>query len=323
MEHSIDNRSAQSLPEDLYVCTVDALYSDARSLFIGATSAAMAAAFTASKSGDWTLLACAIALFAIGLVRVFDMHAYARTGPKPLTGAQARRWEVRYMVGSCAVYAVLGAWGFLAFTRTVDSTVHLISFSVIIAYMVGITGRNFSNDMIVTSQTVLVAVPMIAALLLQATMPHTFLAILLLPFFLSIRFISARLRRTLFDAVEGAQEVRSLAERFDTALNNMPHGLAMFDADHRLVVCNGQFNDVLLLPGRTDRRGMETDRLFDECVTRGGLVPAHVEILSDAFEEIRKGAEPTTSRSRRRTDARSNSASEPWRPGGSFSWSRT
>ena len=51
---------------------------------------------------------------------------------------------------------------------------HLISFSVSLAYLVGITGRNFSSDQLVTTQTVCAAVPMTAGLLIQGTIYHRF-----------------------------------------------------------------------------------------------------------------------------------------------------
>ena len=53
-----------------------------------------------------------------------------------------------------------------------------------------------------------------------------------------MKFISDRLRRTLLDAVVATRDVALLAGRFDTALNNMPHGLCMFDADRRIAVAN-------------------------------------------------------------------------------------
>ena len=56
--------------------------------------------------------------------------------------------------------------------------------------------------------------------------------------FLGIKFMSDRLRRTLFDAATASRDVALLANRFDAALNNMPHGLCMFDSEGRIVVSN-------------------------------------------------------------------------------------
>ena len=54
-------------------------------------------------------------------------------------------------------------------------------------------------------------------------------------------------------------ELRTRNQRFDAALNNMSHGLAMFDSDARLVVCNERFREMFRLsledvrPGRSLR----------------------------------------------------------------------
>ncbi len=43
--------------------------------------------------------------------------------------------------------------------------------------------------------------------------------------------------------------------RFDAAMNNMTHGLAMFDAEQRLIVCNRQFVEIFDMPGALVRPG--------------------------------------------------------------------
>jgi diguanylate cyclase (GGDEF)-like protein len=43
--------------------------------------------------------------------------------------------------------------------------------------------------------------------------------------------------------------------RFDAALNNMPHGLSMYDADRRLIVCNQRFAEMYRLPSELAEQG--------------------------------------------------------------------
>ncbi len=284
----------QALPLEIYISTVDALYADARSLFAGSVSSAIAALVTFLKTGDWTLLTCAVALVAVGIARGGDMRSYARQKQKPSSAEEARRWELRYIYGSAIHVTLLGVWCFLAFARTSDAVVHLISFSVILAYLVGITGRNFSSDQLVVVQTACAAPPMIFGLLVQGDPYHAFLAVLLIPFFLSIRFISARLRGILFNAVIATQDVKSLAARFDTALNNMPHGLCMFDEGQRMVVANSRFNQLLGLSSDIDRRGLLAQDLLEEFARSGMVLPAQADRFVARFTS-------TLSASRRRT----------------------
>jgi len=51
--------------------------------------------------------------------------------------------------------------------------------------------------------------------------------------------------------------------RFDAALNNMPHGLSMFDADRRLIVCNRRFADMYRLPPELAEQGAAFNDILD------------------------------------------------------------
>ncbi|WMT89114.1 EAL domain-containing protein [Pelagibacterium sp. H642] len=225
-----------------------ALYKDRRSLFSGTGSAIAAALVTGWMSGSMWIAGCAIPLGLTGFVRWMDMNAYERAMPGPQALAEARRWEKRYILGSSTFAVFLSLWCFLTFLLTQDPAVHLVSFAVCLAYMIGITGRNYASDQLVTFTTITAAVPMVAGLLLQYEFAYVFLALLLVPFFMSVRNIATRLRHTLFDAVVASHDLRALASHFDTAVNNMPHGLCMFDADQRFVVCNERFLTLLGLP---------------------------------------------------------------------------
>ena len=88
-------------------------------------------------------------------------------------------------------------------------------------------------------------------------MGDTYLAVfgcVLVPFFVSLKSIADRLRRTLLDAVVATRDVTLLAGRFDTALNNMPHGLCMFDPMRRLVVSNKRVEEILRYRRDASRR---------------------------------------------------------------------
>lgn len=58
----------------------------------------------------------------------------------------------------------------------------------------------------------------------------------------------------------------SLAEqhkRFDAALNNMPHGLCMFDATKALILCNAAYARMYDLPERLTRAGTPLDHILE------------------------------------------------------------
>ena len=184
------------------------------------------------------------------------MRAYRQAKARVTSNTIARRWEQRYVAGAAASVGLLGIWCYIAFARTSDPFAHLVSFTMTIAYVIGIFGRNFGNSRFVIVQILCASIPITAALLLHGDVYHWIFAGLLVPFFLAVKFIAERLRDTLLDAVVASRDMSLLAKRFDTALNNMPHGLCMFDAERRIVVANGRLNEHLGLSPSLELKGM-------------------------------------------------------------------
>lgn len=244
---------------EIYASLVDALYDVKNSLFIGSFAASLAALLTAWKSGEPVLFAFAAAIAIVAWLRMRDMSSYARSRASLETAKEFRRWEHRYVFGAAIYVAILSSWTLAAFIITEDPFVRLFSFSVTLAYMIGISGRNFASDLLVTSQIVCAGAPLSVALFVAGGFYYAVFALVILPFFAGLRLISNRLRQTLLNAVNATTEITELAHRFDTALNNMPQGLCMFDREHRLVVANRHVVDLLgvlpedLAPGRSAR----------------------------------------------------------------------
>ena len=79
-----------SLPAEIYIPLVDALYSDVRSLYIGSAAASLAAALVALKNGEWLIYLCAAAVLLVTALRAIDMRAYQRVRPSLTDMAQVR-----------------------------------------------------------------------------------------------------------------------------------------------------------------------------------------------------------------------------------------
>jgi diguanylate cyclase (GGDEF)-like protein/PAS domain S-box-containing protein len=160
-----------------------------------------------------------------------------------------------------------------------------------ICYAVGIYGRNFGNDRFVVAQVFSVSVPLITALLLYGNMYHWIYAALLTPGFLAIKFIADRLRHTLLDAVTTSRDMSLLAKRFDTALNNMPHGLCMFDANRRIVVSNQKLNQQFGLSPDFELKGSSLRYLIDSVVKADLISGVNAQRLIDSLEARLSGSD--------------------------------
>jgi len=238
----------EAIPLDIYSSLVDALFEVQSSLFIGSAAASIAAIVTGWKADSALLLAFGAVIALVAYLRALDMRAYRRIRPSFTTFEPFRYWERRYVVGAAIYVALLGGWCLAAFVVSDDPFVRLFSFSVVLAYMIGTSGRNFASRSLVLSQILGAGLPLSAALFYVGGLYYVMFGIVVMPFFLGLKLISDRLRKTLLSAVISEREVRDIAQRFDTALNNMPHGLCMFDERKRVRVANHRLAALLGLP---------------------------------------------------------------------------
>src|SRR4029450_13558530 len=105
----------------------------------GSIAASITALITAWKTGEPALYLCSLAIAVVACLRAVDVRAFESGRAQVVTVAEARRWESRYVVGAAAHVALLGVWCLFAFARTSDLFVQIFSFSLTLAYMIGIS----------------------------------------------------------------------------------------------------------------------------------------------------------------------------------------
>ncbi len=275
----------RDIAPEIYIPLVDSLYQEGRTLLVGYLVSASSILLTYWKTGDIWLLTCVLAFSVVAAGRALEMRAYARARPAIKSNESARHWETRYGVGAASSLAILGTWCYFSLTSTNDAFVPVVSFTTTIAYVIGITGRNFGSSRFVIAQILSVAAPMIAGLLQRGHVYYTVFALLLGIFFVSVAFVCDRLRRNLLDAVISGGEVSLLAERFNTALSNMPHGLCMFDRDNRIVVANGRLSELFGVPASVDLKHWTLPDLIEHCVREGKLSERVAEQIGRNFDD--------------------------------------
>jgi diguanylate cyclase (GGDEF)-like protein len=284
----------EALPPEIYLPLVDSLFKEGRTLLVGTLFVISSVLATYWKTGEILILYCAVAITLVAAARGYMMRTYLRTRDTVTTSEMARRWEYRYGAGASAILLLLSAWCFIAFSRTNDSFAHLVSFTMTIAYAAGIFGRNFANARFVIIQILCTWAPMTVALILYGNVYYWIFAALLIPTFYSIKRIADRLRGTLLDAVVTSRDMSLLAKRFDTAINNMPHGLCMFDSKRRVVVSNGKLKQQTGLAADLDLKGMSARGLVDSIVAAGLLSEPGAQSMIDYLEARLSGRDDTT-----------------------------
>ena len=238
----------QGLRDEVYISLVRSLYADSRTLIVGSGGSVLAAFVTAAMTNHAAFYACALLLLLLTLVRVVDAAQFKVAARHIRQPSQAEKWELRYTAFSSIYVFVLGLWSFLAFALHASPPVQLLAFSMTLANMIGVAGRNYGSRMLVTTQLSCAGVPLLAGLTLAGNTHYAVVACVLAPFLVSFKTIADKLRATLTTAIVSAKHERLLAARLETALDNMAHGLCMFDQAGKLSLVNRRLPGIVGLP---------------------------------------------------------------------------
>ena len=262
----------------LYAALIDSMCQNFWPIFIGSISAAAAAVMTAIKTGNMWLWPCTVLIVGIGTFRAFQMRKYERR-TSGLTYEQAKQWEPRYMAGALTYAAVLGAWCFITIQGSDDAIAHMVCVAVTIGYTAGGAARNYGSPKIIQYHILLACGPMSLALALHGGPYYIGLAILLVLFFIGLKGINLSLHAIFVGALTSTFRESALAGQFDSALNNMPHGLCMFRADGSLAVMNHRFSDMMYLSDDLVQRGASAPDIISACMSAGSISAASGKMI--------------------------------------------
>lgn len=261
----------QGLRDEVYISLVRSLYADPRTLIVGSTASTLAAFVGAVMDGHFAFYACAAILLLLSLTRTADYLQFKAEHLSINDRVEAARWDFRYTVLSSLYVLMLGLWTFLSFALQASPPVQLLAFSMTLANMIGVAGRNYGSRRLVAAQLSCAGVPLLAGLVLAGNVHYAVVACVLGPFLLSFKGIADKLRATLTTAVVSAKRERLMAIRLEAALDNMAHGLCMFDRRGRLSLVNRRLPEIIGLPEGLAEPGRGIGRLLVRC-QRAGLI---------------------------------------------------
>ncbi len=282
------------IPGELYIGFVDNLLVEVRSLFLACTASVAAALVAALASGSLSLWACAGLMLLLSCVRMHFQLLHAKNRPSPNMEA-ARRRELIFVAGATVHMALLATWTLVAFAVTSDGFVRLLATSVTVPYAFGMWTRSFALDRGMNAQIIAAFVPLSAALIVGGGWYPTLIVISLLPLFLFIKSSSTRMKEIFRAEIVARNRSATLAERLDTALNNMSHGLCMIDRQGRLILANDKFHRIFRLPLEAPLTGASARSVFRTLVKSRAIDEANFVPLSYAvFGKKSHGADITT-----------------------------
>ena len=268
----------EELEPVLYAALVDSMCQNFWPMMFGTICTFAAALMTLVRTGNDLLWPCVVLIIGIGTARAFQMRKHERR-TTVLSFEEAKAFEPRYAIGCISYAAVVGIWAFITIYGSDDAIAHMIVVALTIGYTAGGAARNYGRPWLPQLHILFACAPLALALALHGGVYYIGLAILLGLFFIALKGINLSLHQIFVKALTSSFREAALAGQFDTALNNMPHGLCMFRADGRLAVMNHRFNEMMGLPDDFVERGVFASDIVDACVLAGAITAASGRII--------------------------------------------
>ncbi|WP_245409824.1 putative bifunctional diguanylate cyclase/phosphodiesterase [Pararhizobium haloflavum] len=265
------------------------LYANRRTIAAGVVVHIMTALAIYAKVGDPFYLFAALAFFIVGSGRLVLMRSFDRVELDGAPRATIWNWERRSIYGTAAVSLVLGLQSAYSVSVTEDAFAEIASISITMASMISVVGRNYGSKLTVDIMSTLQFAPLGIGFFMAGDPFKAILAFFLVPLVLTTRSMANGVRSFLYQTVLGKREISIMAERFDTALNNMSHGLVMLDNERRIIVANRNAARLLNLGSSDDVRDRTLGSLLRLAVKKRALDRTLSEQIVNTIEELCAG----------------------------------
>ncbi|KRR22116.1 diguanylate cyclase [Bradyrhizobium lablabi] len=276
----------QETPPSIRAALIDSLFETPGTVHVGIVFATITAAMTALKTGSDLIWACVALLALAGVVRAIDLQLY-QARKSTLTADGAALWATRYQVGAMIQAVAIGIWCSTTLLSTDDAVAHMIALSVTIGLLAGGAGRAYGRQWIFRLQLLLALGTTVIALAVRGTPYYVAMSVVTAVFLVTLIKLSANLHRIFMQALVAREREAALAGQFDTALNNMPHGLCMFRADGRLAVMNHRFSKMMNLSDDFVQRDANVSEICLACVAAGTISAASADLILQQVEYSR------------------------------------
>lgn len=258
------------IPDDVYVQFVRSLYNSPHTVLVGAAIHALLAFMAYWTSTSEIYLWLAATLFAVGVWRFFGMQRFRRSAAE-IDRAEAARWERDYVLRGTVQAVVIGLFGVVAIAIVPMDFIVLAAACALFGSIVTVAGRNYGSSRMVVIFSAAFLAPFGVGLMMKGEVAYVLLGLTAIPFFFIIKSTADHIREVLFSAVTGHKQARQIAQRFDRALNTMPHGLVMLDSNGRVVVANAEAADLMAMSSPEAVMGRSIEALFMRGVAAGVL----------------------------------------------------
>ena len=283
-----DKNNSEHLPDELYVSFVESLYANRGVLVFGLVAQPVVALVIGESTGNPVFNVIAALFVAVGLVRFVVSSLFSRQLSRIQDRVEAAKWETVYLYMALLPALLMGVQAYYAILSD-DSVAEVAAMTLTMATLVTIVGKNFASSRLVIMTTACLILPIFAANIQIGDWKHLVGAALLVPFAMSILSMSKYVREFLKSAVIANAENKSIADRFDVAINNMSHGLIMFDKDNRAIVVNKRAQDMIRLSKSADIYGRSLAVILRYCRFRGMFGSGSTRAIENRLGKMLRG----------------------------------
>lgn len=283
--------NSTAFADDVRLSFVASLYQQRGTLFAGMIAHVVTTCAIYLRINDLFYLYAGLGLFFVWALRNLDMLTFDRLDKTNFKLTDTLRWERRYVVGSLITCSILGTICGYALVVSQDDFAELVSVAVTLASMISVVGRNFGSKLNVDMLVLAACLPIMGGLLMAKDPYMSLMAVLLLPLFLTTRSMANGVRDFLFNSVTAERQTAEIAERFDTALNNMSHGLLMLDGNGRIEVANRKAREFFNTNPETSFTGHTLIATLRLGARNGLIAHEHLAEINENLADLMAGRE--------------------------------
>lgn len=284
-------KEPQQIPADVYLSFVRSLYGNRMTLFAGMIAHVTVSLLVFFKLKDPVYLLFGCAIFANWLARAYSMTLFDKADVCAQDRVAIAWWERVSVTGAAMIAFLLGAMSGYAFLASQDTFAEIATLSITLSLLVSVVGRNFGTKITVHVVTVAACGPIMVSLLLTNNIYMMLLALLIIPLASTTISMANGVREFLYENVLSRREIAIIADRFNAALNNMPHGLFMLDENSRIVVANKKAAELLAAGTRDALSGHSLAAVLRYGVRKAVITPDRAKIIQLQLQSLIDGEE--------------------------------
>lgn len=222
-------------------------------------------------TGAVSFLMLTIAAFFVLLLRIFFALRISTLVGIALTQDDMRRIESEHVIGAGLTTTLASIGATAAMLVPLDTVCVFICLAVVAALLAQLASRGHGAPSGVGRPLLVLCAPMMMASLIRGEPSVIAVSFLLGLVAIDVRSASRSIRNELAGRFKETERLSKLVEKFDIALDTMPHGLILLDVERRVKIANLRARELFDISGPSGLAGLSIGATVPDASTRAAL----------------------------------------------------